>query len=103
MWTTLSVGECVCYIQDILRATIGQLWKLDPQWDSSALEEKCPDYQEARLPEAGVWWGMVSLQDIEILLFSWRDATAELCSVLVRECPSRAKCFFLSPKCFFSC
>ena len=38
-----------------------------------------PDYWEARLPDAG---GMVSSQDIRILLFSWRAATAEFCSVL---------------------
>ena len=30
--------------QDILRAAIGQLWRLELQWDSSDLEERCSDY-----------------------------------------------------------
>ena len=91
----VTVGECVTVVvlqrypdlsgsQDILRATTGQLWRLELQWDSSALEERCPDYWEARLPEAGVQWGMVSPQDIGILLLSWRAATAEFCSAPLR-------------------
>lgn len=43
-------------------------------------------YWEARLPEVGLCCGIVSLQDMAILLF-WRAATAE---PLLRECPSRA-------------
>ena len=89
----LGGGECGIVVvlgypdllgsQDILRAAIEQLWRLELQWDSSALEERCPDYQEARLPEAGVQWGMVSLQDIGILLLSSPGEPLQLSSALL--------------------
>ena len=37
---------------------------------------------------------MVSSQDIAILFFSWRATTDEICSLPLRESPSRALCFF---------
>lgn len=78
-WRLGNVGECVTVVlqecPDLSgsrdratkgqhqggRAAIGQLWRLELLWDSSAQEERCHDHQEARLPEAGVLLGMVSL------------------------------------------
>ena len=85
---------------------------MEPQWASSRgwsrnrtsqlWGEGVLTYGKARLPDAALRWGMVSPQDITILPFSWRSATAERCSVLLREHPSRAL-FFSSPSCYFFC
>lgn len=40
-------------------------------------------FGKARLPEAGVQWGMISPQDIAILLFSWRAERLQLSSALL--------------------
>ena len=59
-------------------------------------------YQEARLPEVGMQWEMVSPGDIVILFISCRAPTAELYSVPLRKYDSSI-CFFSGPRCFFFC
>lgn len=82
------------------RVTVGQLRRLYVQQHSSVLERQVLTCQKVRLSEAGEQWGMVSLKNIAIPVFSRTAATAEFSTVPLREHPSRAVQFLYRPRSF---
>lgn len=71
-----------------------QLWS----WKGQFWRAEYPDPSGSQvIPKAGVQWGMVSLQDVSILLLSPREGGYSwLCSVSLSEGPSRVIHFFCS-------